>query len=100
MAAWRDLVRDYPTAIAYVTRRVRFTVGKRDWAIRDGQVVVWHNDRTVPPILLLVCLVVPIEGTTIDVIGTITEVKRDGIWRHPRADFFVTVTDCVPTAVP
>jgi hypothetical protein len=91
---WTALTRDYPTASSYAGRTVRVRLAKGEYAHEGNELRVWANDRTVPAILLIRLAAPPPPGDgPLVVVGTCRGATRDGVWRSPRADYFVTVTE-------
>ncbi len=91
------LTRDYPSASAYQGQKIRIHLGKDDYQVINGEIHVWADRDTVPPVLILRGAVFP-SKESVTVVGKVTSVIRDGKWRSPRCDFYIIIEECMVTA--
>ena len=94
---YRVLVRDLPTASSYTGRRVRVRIDRSEYVVVDHSIHLWATERGARPALILHFMDTPPAGVNLTVTGTCGSPVEDGLWRGPRCDFSLTVTDCAWT---
>jgi hypothetical protein len=90
--AWRSLVRDRPTVMAYVGKPVRFRVERTDARVEGRTLRLWYGNPSTPPVLIVDCTD-PIVGDGPWIItGVVAPLVEDGAKRGMSIDYGVLVS--------
>lgn len=93
--AWISLSNDYHTANSYRNQRVRIRIDASDYEVVGNSIQVYLGKKATPCFIKCDCREVPPSKSNLIISGTCLGPTRDGIWRSPRTDFYITVVDCV-----
>ena len=92
------LTRDYDTAENYRDCRIRVSLRSRQYRIVDAaDLAIPSHNPGLSPLIVFHCISDTPRDNTFScvVVGICRGPIRDGQWRTPRADFSITVDECV-----
>lgn len=93
-----SLTRSYQVAGSFTGKLVKLTIPPESYSVVNRELHVSGTVPRTPPLVvfkLSPLASLPDPKKTVVVIGKCGEPQRDGVWRSFRADYSVTVADCL-----
>ena len=88
------LTRDYLAAKSYAGFLIEMRLSKYAYEFSPGEIRIMGEVPGSPPLVIFHCAFIPNERIPLVIQGRCLIPRRDGIWRTPMADFYVTVEEC------